>query len=347
MIEEAIHENRRKIFTGRMVFLLYVAVYSCAIFIPLAIIFIKEAGVLGLVTILVSLALWATMLALAFYFNADIVRRATGAVPLEEGRFPRFVSAAEDIAIASGQEVPRLMLIDDQAANAFSLVSLRERRGVVFCTEGLARLHPDEIRAVMAHELAHLRNGDAEIGSLIVPFGALSGLTVKPITRLSGNMIFQRRPYLTGLIILLLLIPLEVVGIYSLYSFMQSDTSATIGEALVVVLFGLLLPLVSLYLLGILVSLYWSFTLRKREYLADDTALEWTNYPEGMIDALLSTCECPLRSGLAFLDDSCFAPPTGTRGFMSFQTVRDSPNRQHQEGGSPASVARAAIRRKR
>lgn len=110
MIEEAIHENRRKIFTGRLVFLLYVAVYSCAIFIPLSYIFVKEAGALGLVAILVSLALWVMMLALIFCNNADIVRRATGAVPLEEGRFPHLSSAAEEIAIASGQEVSYLMI---------------------------------------------------------------------------------------------------------------------------------------------------------------------------------------------------------------------------------------------
>ncbi len=319
MIEEAIRENRRKIFTGRVVFLLYVALYSCAIFIPLSIIFIKEAGVLGLITIIVSLALWATMLALTFYFNADIVRRATGAVPLEEGRFPRFGSAAEDIAIASGQEVPRLMLIDDQAANAFSLVSLRERHGVVFCTEGLARLHPDEIRAVMAHELAHLRNGDTEIGSLIMPFGALSNFMINPLVNIAGKLIIPARKVLTIIVILFLVPTLLLLLVYTAWAVATNDASATIGEALVVVLFGLLLPLVSLYLLGILVSLYWSFTLRKREYLADDTALEWTNYPEGMIDALLSTCERPLPLGLAFLDDSCFAPPTGTRSFISFQ----------------------------
>jgi Zn-dependent protease with chaperone function len=313
MIEEEIRANRRKILTGKVVFLLYVAFYTCAVFIPLTFIFVRAAGAGGVVAILVSFTIWLVIMGSILYYNADIVRRTTGAEPLEEGSYPHMASAAEDIAIASGQKVPRLMLIGDEAINAFSMTSIRARCNMVFCTEGMARdLHLDEMRAIMAHELAHLRNGDAEVGSLIMPFNAVFSFRGGPLERLAGK---YRIPaiLLVLIIVILFLVPsMFLVVAYTSWSVISSDTLA-------IILVGLLLPLISLYLLSIIVSMYWGFTLRKREYLADETALKWTNFPEGMIGALLKAGERNTGSGCAFLDDASFAPPGGTRGLMDYQ----------------------------
>ena len=305
MLEEKIRANRRKILTGRAVFLLYAVAYSCVIFIPLSYVFVRAAGTLGWVAILISLTLWTTILGLTVYYNADIVCRVVGAEPLEEGRFSRLASAAEDIALASGQEVPRLMLIEDHAVNAFSMVSVRKRHGMVFCTEGLAQdLHPDEARAVMAHEMAHLKNGDTELGSLVLPFNACASLLIKPASKLFISFVKPARAVIIMIIILFLVLPVLFFLGYAAWSVISSET-------FIVILLGLLLPLISVYLLGTLVSVYWSFTLGKREYLADETAVEWTNYPEGMIDALHKAAEHNTSSSRAFLDDACFAPPGG------------------------------------
>lgn len=162
-----------------------------------------------------------------------------------------------------------MLLIEDDAVNAFSMTSVRHRPDMVFCTEGMAReLHP--------HEMAHLRNGDAELGSLIMPFGAINTYA------------------------------------YRLWSVVSGDVFA-------IILIGLLLPAVSFYLLGTILSLYWGFTLGERDYLADETAVEWTRYPEGLIGALCKAGERNISSRLAFLDNACFAPPGGVRGMMDFQ----------------------------
>jgi heat shock protein HtpX len=313
MIEEEIRANRRKILTGKVLFLLYVTFYASVVFIPLAFIYVKAAGAGGLVALLTSLTMWLVIMGLAFYCNADIVRRATGAKPLEKGRYPHLASAAEDIAIASGQVVPGLMLVEDDAINAFSMISIRAGCSVIFCTEGMARdLHPDEMRAVLAHEMAHLKNGDTELGSLIMPFNAVFTFRGSPRERLTGGHGILAI-LLTLLIFILLLVPsIILTAVYTSGSVILSDVFA-------IALGGLLLPLVSLYLLSIIVSMYWGFTLRKREYLADETALEWTNFPEGMIDALLKAGERNTGSDRAFLDDAWFAPPSGNRGLMDYQ----------------------------
>jgi heat shock protein HtpX len=317
MIEEEIRANRRKILAGRMVFLLYVTVYTCAIFLPPGFVFVRAAGAAGLAVILVSLTMWLVITGLALYHNVDIVRRVAGAQPLVEGRYPRLASAAEDIAIASGQEVPHLMLIEDDAINAFSMISIRARHSVVFCTEGMARdLHLDEMRAIMAHELAHLKNGDAELGSLVLPFSYIPSYLIKKTSWIIRSLVDLSKLIAIVVVATLLIFLLTPLAIY-----MNDHSSSFLAyyDVFAIILIGLLLPFISLYLLGALISFFRYFSLRNREYLADETALEWTNFPEGLIDALLKAGERNTGSDRAFLDDACFAPPSGVRGFLDYQ----------------------------
>ncbi|MGQ0629212.1 MAG: M48 family metalloprotease [Phycisphaerales bacterium] len=74
---------------------------------------------------------------------------------------PELLSIVDDLRLKAGIYMPRVYVQDDTALNAFS-VGRSERTARLVVTAGLRRaLPPDEIRAVIAHEIGHIRAGDS------------------------------------------------------------------------------------------------------------------------------------------------------------------------------------------
>jgi hypothetical protein len=75
---------------------------------------------------------------------------------------PGLRNIVEGLCIASGQSVPELRLLDDEAPNAL-ILGRRNGPTVLVCTTGLLdTLKRIELEGVIAHELAHLKNGDTQ-----------------------------------------------------------------------------------------------------------------------------------------------------------------------------------------
>jgi heat shock protein HtpX len=71
-----------------------------------------------------------------------------------------------DLAARAGIPTPRLYLVDDPQPNAFA-TGRNPEHGVVAVTSGLLRLLPgNEVRGVIAHEIAHIKNRDILVASL-------------------------------------------------------------------------------------------------------------------------------------------------------------------------------------
>ncbi len=84
----------------------------------------------------------------------------------EPSRDERLLNLAEGLCVAAGLELPEVRVLDDDAANALLLATSR-RRAVLVVTEGLLKLlERVELEGVLAHELAHLRRGDAAVAAL-------------------------------------------------------------------------------------------------------------------------------------------------------------------------------------
>jgi Zn-dependent protease with chaperone function len=80
-------------------------------------------------------------------------------------RSPSLEDLSEEVGLASGMGAPRILFIDDNSLNAFSM--RRGRQGTVFLTRGLIEaLDRDELRAVIAHEQAHIKHGDSSVRKL-------------------------------------------------------------------------------------------------------------------------------------------------------------------------------------
>jgi heat shock protein HtpX len=155
----------------------------------------NRAKTLGLLAALTALLLWigealggqgGLMIALlfagimnlgAYWFSDRIVLRMHGAQELTPAEAPDLHQMVQGLASRAGLPMPRLYLLPEEAPNAFA-TGRSPSKGAVAVTAGLLRaLDREEVEAVIAHELGHIRNRDTLIMSVAAMLaGALSML---------------------------------------------------------------------------------------------------------------------------------------------------------------------------
>jgi len=105
-----------------------------------------------------------------FWFSDRLALKMSRARPLEPGEAPELVIDVQDLATRARIPVPRLYLIPSQQPNAFATGRDPKHSAVA---EGLISLMPrDQVRAVVAHELAHIRNRDVLVTTIAAMIGA-------------------------------------------------------------------------------------------------------------------------------------------------------------------------------
>ena len=169
----------------------------------------------------------------------------------------RLLNVVEEIAIASGVQVPAVYVLqNDRGINAFA-AGFTENEAVIGVTRGtMELLDRDEIQGVIAHEFSHILNGDMRLNIRLI--GVLFGLQVVAwigwvLLRSAGSGRSSSNDKNSGGAVLLVLgIGLAVIG--------------AIG-----VFFG---------------SLIKAAISRQREYLADASAVQFTRNPQGIAGAL-------------------------------------------------------------
>ena len=186
-----------------------------------------------------------------YYAAGAFAVAASGAVQITKADNPRLWRIVENISISEGMPMPKVYLIKDEAPNAFA--SGRDpKHAVVAATTGLLAIMDDnELQGVMAHEMAHVKNYDIRVSTIV--FGLVSAVGV--LADFFIRMAF-----------------------YSSHS--RNKDSGQL--AIFLIAFGIVAWIVSA-LIGPLVSAAVS---RQREYLADATGAEITRFPEGLQGAL-------------------------------------------------------------
>ncbi len=123
---------------------------------------------------------------ISWFFADRMVAAAAGARKVAKADAPELFRAVENAAIGAGlTRVPDVYLIDDPAPNAFAAGRSPEH-AYVAATTGLVRiLDRSELEAVMAHEIAHVRNRDVRLMSLAAVLVGVIALTCDLLLRMT------------------------------------------------------------------------------------------------------------------------------------------------------------------
>ena len=222
----------------------------------------------------------------------------------------QLVNVVEEMAVAAGLRLPRVMLLDSESANAAAIGKSSEDAIVVVSRRVLDELDRDETQGVIGHLVGSTGNGDLRISLIIAsvfqaygllitlvdtPFGAESRDAVTRLLRFAmarGSDVGREAE--AAAVSALLTRHLGMEGEDDLDRFMEADQAREDSVMksmrtvlLLPVLFTNLAIKVTLwitvsFMLGPLIALLW----RARRYLADATAVQLTRYPDGLARAL-------------------------------------------------------------
>ncbi len=211
----------------------------------------------GWIGLMAASALWM-FLSMISYFSGDaILLSASGAKEITRDMHPQLFNVAEEMKIAAGlPAMPKIYVIDEAAPNAFATGRRPEKAAIAVTAGLLGRMNRDELQGVVAHETSHILNRD-------ILFMTFAGVMLGSITLLS--QVFLRNLFFMG------------GGRY------RSRDSRGGGQGAAIIM---IVAVVLAILAPIMAQLLYFAISRKREYLADASAVRLTRYPEGLASAL-------------------------------------------------------------
>ena len=107
----------------------------------------------------------------AYWFSDKLALTMSRAKPVEESEAPRLYQIVRELTTRADLPMPRLYMIPQDQPNAFA-TGRNPKHAAVAVTRGITRLlSEDELRGVLAHELAHVRHRDILITSVASAIG--------------------------------------------------------------------------------------------------------------------------------------------------------------------------------
>lgn len=221
--------------------------------ITLIIYYICMAFNLGIYSIVIAM-LFAIATSWASYYYSDkivlSVNRAHEASPAEQKKLNNIL---DGLMVSSGLEHrPKLYVVDDAQPNAFATGRNPEHSVICVTTGLLDKLDYYELEGVLAHELSHIKNYDIRLSAVVT---VMVGFMVM-LTDFFGRILFWSGGR-------------------------DRDNDSRGGNPILMVIGLICLILAPIF--GKLMQLALS---RRREYLADASAVELTRNPDGLISAL-------------------------------------------------------------
>lgn len=202
-----------------------------------------------LIVMIISIIISILYVWVSYYYSADLALASVKAKPADKRIHKGFYDSVEGLTLASGLPMPKLYVMEDPNINAFA--SGRDPKHAVICvtTGSLDKLNKQELEGVLAHELSHIANYD-------IRFMTLVAIMVGMIAIISE--IFLRSLWFRGS--------------------RDDDNKANLVFMIIGIVLAILAPIV--------VQLVQLAISRKREYVADASAVKFTRTPTGLISAL-------------------------------------------------------------
>ena len=184
------------------------------------------------------------------YFGSDkLVLAMTRARVIQESDNPKLFNLVHEVCIASGLPMPKVAIVQDSAPNAFATGRDPEHALIAFTTGLLEVMDRDELQGVVAHEMSHVANRDTLVS-------AIAATTA-------------------GIIALISDILMRMLWFGGARSRDHRDNQMPI-----------FLAIIPLILAPIAATLLKAAVSRKRESLADATAVSFTRNTAGLRSAL-------------------------------------------------------------
>lgn len=189
---------------------------------------------------------------IAYFANTSIINSATGARPLERKENKRIYNLVENLCMSQGMSMPKINIIDDDSLNAYASGIDKKSYTVTLSRGIIEKLNDEELEAVIAHELSHIRNHDVRLLIISIVFVGIFSMVAQIALRSVYYSSFTRR---------------------------KNDKE---GGAVLIILLAMVVAAIG-YFFAILMRFAIS---RKREYLADAGAAEMTKNPLALASAL-------------------------------------------------------------
>lgn len=191
---------------------------------------------------------------LSYWFSDKLVIALTGARAMSKDEFPEVVRIVENLTITAGlKTMPKLYILDQAAINAFATGRNPDKAVIAVTVGAIRKLNDKELEGVLAHELSHIQNLDMKVMAVATILAGVVAILAD---------LFLRSALWGGI--------------------SSNEREGNRGNAIVFIIgiaIAILAPLFA-QLIQLAVS-------RKREFLADASAVMLTRYPDGLIKALL------------------------------------------------------------
>lgn len=243
----------------------WVIVLAFLVVISLIIYYICMALDLGPISIFIAMIFSILTTWGSYYYSDRIVLSLNKARPATREENLKLVNILDSLVVSSGLPcTPKLYIVEDAQPNAFA-TGRNPQNSVICVTTGLLdKLEYYELEGVIAHEMAHIKNYDIRLSAIVSVMVGFVVMLADWFTRIAFWGGFRDR-----------------------------DNEKN-GNGIL-----MLIGLVFLILSPIFGKLMQLAISRKREFLADATAVEFTRNPDGLISALVKISGDPNELNVA------------------------------------------------